>query len=226
MRTIVYIDGYNLYYSRLQHTPYKWLDINKLFSTEICHQQDPRVEVISVKYFTSNVRENFASHGKDSVAAQNDYLRAVELVADNVTVFRSSHDVTKAHPPRYKKPPDLADRVYVWKIEEKQTDVDIATQMYRDVSKRGCSQVVLCSNDSDMEPPLRYIKEDFPEVKIGIVIPGREVLLRDRHRPVSQSLVKYADWVRAAISDTELERSQLLDRIPTRKKPIRKPSYW
>ena len=29
MKTIIYIDGFNLYY-RLKHTPYKWLDLHKL----------------------------------------------------------------------------------------------------------------------------------------------------------------------------------------------------
>ena len=30
-RTAVYIDGYNLYYGRLRGTPFKWLDLIKLF---------------------------------------------------------------------------------------------------------------------------------------------------------------------------------------------------
>jgi len=32
MDTNVYIDGYNLYYGRLKHTPYKWLnpDLNEV----------------------------------------------------------------------------------------------------------------------------------------------------------------------------------------------------
>lgn len=32
MRTIVYIDGYNLFYSLLTKTSFKWLDLNRLFS--------------------------------------------------------------------------------------------------------------------------------------------------------------------------------------------------
>ena len=27
MRTIAYVDGYNLYHGRLKHTPFKWLDL-------------------------------------------------------------------------------------------------------------------------------------------------------------------------------------------------------
>ena len=31
MKTIVYVDGYNLYYSILRQSRYKWLDMVKLF---------------------------------------------------------------------------------------------------------------------------------------------------------------------------------------------------
>jgi hypothetical protein len=33
MQTTVYIDGYNLYYGALRGTPYKWLDVVRLFET-------------------------------------------------------------------------------------------------------------------------------------------------------------------------------------------------
>ena len=51
MRTIVYVDGFNLFYGALKGIPYKWLDIGalsrKVFS--------PRNAVIGIKYFTARV---------------------------------------------------------------------------------------------------------------------------------------------------------------------------
>ena len=32
MRTIVYVDGFNLYYGAVRGTPYKWLDLRALFT--------------------------------------------------------------------------------------------------------------------------------------------------------------------------------------------------
>ena len=52
-RTIVYIDGYNLYYSRLRGSPYKWLDLVSLFRNHILHAQMPDAEIAAVKYFTA-----------------------------------------------------------------------------------------------------------------------------------------------------------------------------
>lgn len=35
MDTIIYIDGYNLFYGCLKHTSFKWLDLHKLFAEQI-----------------------------------------------------------------------------------------------------------------------------------------------------------------------------------------------
>ena len=51
VRTIVYIDGFNLYYGALKGSPWKWLDLEKL-----CHLLLPRDEIILIRYFTSKVQ--------------------------------------------------------------------------------------------------------------------------------------------------------------------------
>ena len=227
MRTIIYIDGYNLYYSRLRNTDYKWLDIKILFEKFVCHQQEPSSDVVAVKYFTSYVNAKFARHGTDSVASQSRYTRALEsLYPGLLQIEYSKHDFGMGHPLLYLHPPDQSQRVEVWNIEEKQTDVHIATQMYRDASRGECDQIVLCSNDSDLEPPLKYIRQDFPNIQVGVVIPGKEIPARERHRPISKSLSRHAHWTRKVIKNDEMAQSQLPDRVPTRKKPIDKPAYW
>ena len=49
-KTCIYIDGYNLYYSRLKGTPYKWLDIVALSRDQIVLPQDPRSKVVAIKF--------------------------------------------------------------------------------------------------------------------------------------------------------------------------------
>jgi hypothetical protein len=58
-KTIIYIDGYNLYYSRLKNTPFKWLDVVALFRDQILMPQDPTAEVVAVKPRLS-IRRRFA----------------------------------------------------------------------------------------------------------------------------------------------------------------------
>ena len=83
MDTIVYVDGHNLFYGRLRHTAFKWLDIFKLFQN-IAKIQNPSSRIIKIKYFTAPVKANFSSHGQESTIAQNTYHRALkQIYSDN-----------------------------------------------------------------------------------------------------------------------------------------------
>ena len=52
-RTIVYVDGFNLYYGALKNTPCKWLDLEKYFS--LLRQGD---DIRVVRYFTALVNRD------------------------------------------------------------------------------------------------------------------------------------------------------------------------
>jgi hypothetical protein len=49
-RTIVYIDGFNLYYGAIKGTPYKWLNLQRYFSL-----LRPADDIQAIKYFTAMV---------------------------------------------------------------------------------------------------------------------------------------------------------------------------
>lgn len=225
LRTIIYVDGYNLYYSRLKGTPYKWLDIPLLFRDRIVMPQAPTSEVVKLKYFTSPVMASYARHGKASEEAQTQYLRA--LLTRSVEVIKGFHVFQPTRLPTHHAgvPPSKDDVSSVWMIEEKQTDVNIALEAYRDVVRGACDQIVVCSNDSDMEPALRLIRADAPHVKVGLVMPLREGVGANLNRP-NQRLVQYAHWVRHHIRDDELASCQLPPHVQTKKKPASKPAHW
>ena len=99
MDTIVYIDGYNLFYGRLRHSPFKWLDVVKLFQA-IAKVQNPSANIVKVKYSTAPVKANFASHGRNSVTAQNNYHRALEyLYQQRIEIIKGYHTVERGYPP-------------------------------------------------------------------------------------------------------------------------------
>jgi len=52
IRTIVYIDGFNLYYRNLKNTPYKWLDIEKFCESLLL----PGTPIVKIKYFTARIK--------------------------------------------------------------------------------------------------------------------------------------------------------------------------
>lgn len=227
MKTICYVDGYNLYYGCLRSTAYKWLDIHKLLSL-ILHQQNPASELIAIRFFTAPVITRFATNGSLAQKSQQNYHRALETIYPNsIEIINGYYNDEKSHAMHYLSPPDKQQRVYVWKLEEKQTDVNLALSAYRDASQARAEQFVFVTNDTDQEPTLRGIREDFSDrVSIGVILPIRENISGGKSRPGNVRLSEYADWTRKSIKNVELAVSQLPDVIPTKKKPIRKPVYW
>lgn len=222
MKTKVYIDGYNLYYGRLKNTPYKWLDIAKLF-THIVRVQSPESELLAIDYFTAPCLGRFSRHPK-AVQIQQSYLRA--LAQDPIlNIVNGFHTAERAHLPAYDlltKKLDLDCKQWVWRVEEKQTDVNIVLGLVLDAVDQTYEQLVVVSNDSDLEPALKAIRDRGLSLTIGAVVPAQP----GKKRPPSAGLMRYADWTRHHILDAELAEAQLPDKIPTRKKPIIKPNHW
>jgi uncharacterized LabA/DUF88 family protein len=227
-KTTIYIDGYNLYSSRLKGTQYKWLDIVALFRDRILFPQDPTAEVVCIKYFTAPVKASYAQHGEASSHAQTQYIRALEAKYGGlVQVIKGFHIFEPTRLPTHQPgvDPNKSSVSPVWMIEEKQTDVNIALHAYRDAVRGDADQVVICSNDSDMEPAMRMIREDVPGVTIGLVMPLRDTSSMAGKVP-NKRLTKQAHWVRHHIRDDELALSQLPQNVPTKKKPASKPVHW
>jgi uncharacterized LabA/DUF88 family protein len=226
-KTIVYIDGYNLYYSRLRDGVYKWLDIVALFDA-ILKAQDTSAELIEVKYFTSPVKASFASHGAASDAAQTQYHRALQAKHPNrLNIIKGFHIFEPAYLPIHEEgqPADKTKRIRVWGIEEKQTDVNMALHVYRDAVQGRCNQVIICSNDSDLEPAMKLIREDAPSIRVGLVLPLKRNSTEEA-RVSNKRLTHLAGWVRHHILDEELANAQLPLIVATNKKPARKPIHW
>ena len=116
--------------------------------------------------------------------------------------------------------------VKVWRLVEKKTDVNIAMAMYRDACRGLVDQLILVSNDSDAEPVLAAITEDFPQLKLGLIMPLAFPEEGKKSRPPSSSLARLSHWSRAYIRDEELKNAQLPELVLTRKKPAKKPAHW
>jgi hypothetical protein len=102
MRTAIYIDGYNFYYSRLKATPFKWLDIAALFRDVILAQQCPQARVSCIKFFTAPVKASYARHGVVSEHSQTQYHRALMSRDEGLLqVIQGFHVFEPTHLPSY-----------------------------------------------------------------------------------------------------------------------------
>jgi len=211
----------------LQH----WIRLNlPALLAHIVKVENPSIQPVSFQYFTSSVQPKLASRGTKSKEAQDTYIRA--LKAQGVEIITGRHIVEPAQAPRYvdsNTPPSRSDQVDIWKLEEKETDVNIAIRMYQLASKQAAlpldeqiRHIVLVSADTDMGPALKALREDFPEIHIGVILPHRE----DIKRTPPGSLRNFAHWMRRHVTYDELKKHQFPNKVPTKKKPAHKPDYW
>lgn len=228
MRTALFVDGYNLYYGLLHGSHYKWLDLPALLAS-VLGVQDPTSTVLSINYYTSPVIARLATRGQASNDAQSRYIRALQ--SRGVKVTMGKHRVDKANALRFVEGQDPCrqDQIAIWRLEEKETDVNLALAMYRAAchsEREQIEQIVLVSGDTDFAPALAAIRLDFPSIRLGVILPHKGEVGKVERQPPG-SLMQNSDWIRRYISEAELASCQLPPKVPLTKKPaIVKPDYW
>ena len=230
MKTVVYIDGYNLYYGAIKQSRLeisegrqacKWLDVVSLSEMIVNRNSQVDAKGFSVKYFSAPVKAKYSEHGQDSFSAQHAYHRALKsLYPTKFELILGKHQEREVSRYALSEPFDLSKKVDVLEIEEKQTDVNIALQMLRDAYSGTVNQQVLITSDSDLEPAMKMIKEDFPDMILGLVLPVRNV-----RQERAASLIDLSDWRENHLRVPELEQHQLPDLIEIGRH-IRKPERW
>ena len=214
-RTVAYIDGYNLYYGLLKGTPYKWLDPVRLVKALLRDGHD----LISVKYFTSPVKTY--PHDAAALDRQKVYIQALTTLP-NVEIiqgfYRKDAVLMPVHEAECKVCPTAKDGlIKVVKLEEKRTDVNIASAMLLDAFNDKADVFVLMSGDTDFIAPVSIVRRDLK--KTVIVFNPRE----------SKSwLHDYASYYLDIPRDLP-GRCQLPDTIPYGKRGdrfIHRPPAW
>ncbi|MDE3057231.1 MAG: NYN domain-containing protein [Bacteroidota bacterium] len=154
-RLIVFIDGFNLYHA-LDNNPlywkYKWLDFShliKIVTPKTYNIQD-------ILYFTSLMKwlpEKMARHQL--------FIKAVELkgVKTIYGEFKLRDRLCPKCGNEYQG------------HEEKQTDVNIAIQLFKLAVEDKYDVALIVSGDSDLIPSLKAVKATFPAKRIGVAIP-------------------------------------------------------
>ncbi len=182
-KTMVFVDGFNLYHSlhvKPSYHKYKWLDLKKLAQLLVGSKDT----LIKVLYFTA-----YATWDQHKMIKHKQYVEALRS-ADVETVFGAFRYVDKTcricHK-RYKT------------FEEKRTDVNIAIKLFQTAINDLWDKALIVSGDSDLIPALAEIKKVFPAKQIGVVIPiGRRAeelkLVSDFHIKLKQRHLQTAQF--------------------------------
>lgn len=165
-RTIVYVDGYNLYYGALKDRPYRWLNIQAL-----CEQLlKPAHDIVGIKYFTARVQPRPGNDGQPQ--RQQIYLRALETIPCLSIHYGNflTHEVRR----RLVRPPKKGNKTrLVWETEEKGSDVNLASHLLIDGFRARYDIAVVISNDSDLQTPIKFVREDL-KAPVGVLNPHKK----------------------------------------------------
>lgn len=205
MDTIVYIDGFNLYFGAVQFTACKWLNVH-----ELCTRILQKHHVIkAIKYFTADVS---GSQDPGAPIRQSAYLRALATIP-NLEIIKG-HFLAHARYAQLAADPKVL--VEVMKTEEKGSDVNLATAMLVDgfTNKYDCAVVI--SNDSDLAMPLDVVRNLFGK-RIGVINP--------RESRISKQLQKHAHFV-AKVRQGVLKDSQFPENMTDGNGSFTMPIEW
>ncbi len=154
IRVNIYFDGFNFYYG-LKSKGWKafyWLDFVS-FSEKFLRSNQ---EIQSVNYFSAVPHER-------GMADRQDLLFSANKLNPKFSLFLGKY--MKKHITCH----NCATRFQTY--EEKQTDVQIATKVIRDVVLDKCDVSIVITADSDLIPPIDFIREINPLHKVVALFP-------------------------------------------------------
>jgi hypothetical protein len=153
LQTIVYIDGFNLYYGACRRPGRRWLDLAAL-----CARLLPNDEILEIAYCTANVKRDPEDPQKqDRQRIYHSALRTIPNLKIHLGRFISKEvkgDLVQPQPPEPQK-------AVVATYEEKGTDVNIASLLLKDAYEGRFESAALISNDGDLKMPVEIVRTDL-----------------------------------------------------------------
>lgn len=212
---IVYVDGFNLYKGQLQSRPEnKWLNLVSLFDDLLAGY-----DVVHVHYFTARIKGRMNPEDPTAPDRQDAYIRALKSL-DRITVhddsqFAIHHGFAREWIDGKEAPPLTYYEVY--KVQEKGSDVKLATQLLLDAMDGLAQTYVVVSNDSDLASPIKAVKTRL-NARIGIIYP--------RDQRTSHFTAAGVDW-EIFLHPSRVAVHQLPDIVyRTKGGLIRRPASW
>jgi uncharacterized LabA/DUF88 family protein len=216
-KTIVYVDGFNLYYGALKRTACRWLDLEKFFRFVF-----PQNDILGIRYFTAVI--NPLPGDPDQPLRQKLYLRAlatrpmISLVKGHYLCHPKSMPLVT--PDSYGR--RFADVLFT---EEKGSDVNLASHLLMDGFRDRYESAIVVSGDSDLATPITMVQQELGK-KVGVLLPQRLLNSPDFKPRKSAKLKSVAAFFREGIREGVLAASQFPAELHDAHGTFHKPSSW
>ena len=200
IRINIYIDGFNLYHSTLQHMHQdcRWLNLMELSKRLI----NPKTEEINGVYYFSAITSWMPERAKKHIL----YIHALRSVGVK--------DILGKFSLRERKCPLCTGKYQAH--EEKKTDINIAVNLLADAVADKFDTALIMSGDSDLTPVTSKLKQLCPEKKIGIIVPKGQSAM---------NLKQHADFFKK-IQTKDLKKSLLPQQVLYNNRIIIAPPGW
>ena len=202
MNVICYIDGFNVYHGLRSKgwKKYYWLDLWALAERFL----RPGQSLLDVVYCTAKVKNDMSA-----LQRQLSYIDALQAIRPGMNVLYGHY---------------LAKTAKCFKCgntytrhEEKMTDVNIACRLLVDAMDNRFDVAFLMSGDSDLVPPIRIIRQRWPQKQMVVLFPP------NRHSDALKKAAHGHTW----IGEEKLRQSQLPDQVEVMPgKIIARPMSW
>lgn len=206
MKTNVYVDGFNLYYGSVRYTKLKWLDIHKL-----CCLLLPQNDIHRIRYFTALVKNT--PNDPTKAQRQQTFIRALETIP-NLSVHYGSFLASHRRMPLV-TPTATAHNALVVRMEEKGSDVNLASLLLADAFREDFKIAAVISNDSDLVLPIKIVSQEL-RLPGGILNP---------HKRFSVELAKVASF-KKKIRRGALQACQIPETLTDANGTITRPPGW
>lgn len=160
-RTIVYVDGFNLYFGlrEAKLDRFRWLDVHAL-ALRVAQAR----HLVQTKYFTARISGPDAAKQR----RQSIYLEALATRPEVKLIY--GHYL--ANQKRCYSCGQL-----VSSYSEKMTDVNIAVEVMSDLLADHIDTAIIVSGDSDLTPVVRAARGLFPEKRMIVGFPPKRISL-------------------------------------------------
>ena len=208
-KSIIYVDGFNLFFGLLKGTKNKWLNLQKYF--EKLRTDD---DILRIKYFTTLV----LGRKRERQQVYIDALLTLPKIEIIYGKFKEK-DIKCSIDCGYSGNKEFKTLI------EKRTDVNIASNLILDASLlNNVKNLVVVSGDSDLVPAIVTAKKISPTKSIFVYVPCDPEKLKNNEK-VSSDIRKVADKHKNLPIDL-ISKSQFDHEIRIGDKLINKPQKW
>ena len=214
MKTMLYIDGFNLYYSAVKDTPLRWLNPVALVARAF-----PRNQIIGTKYFTARVRALPNNTGQP--LRQMLFWRALKTLP-NLGIIEGDFRTRQVVAPVVAPPPSF---IRVFKTDEKGSDVNLAAHLLLDGFRGNYECAIVMSGDSDLVTPIRMVKDDLKK-PVGVLNPQRLSGQNCRPPRKNAGLQQAASFYQNGVTWAQLLAAQFPHTMTDSTGTFHKPPSW